>query len=217
MSDVGIKDPRPLGQRVYEQVCDDIVNEVIAPGAQLVQDHLASQYGVSRMPVRDVLTRLELEGLADFIPGRGYFVKVLSDAEIVDVYEVRREIEVLAIRRFDGKYSPMDLAVLEMKLAEAAAVDELDFDEIFRTSRDFHLALVEPCPNKYLLQSLRGIWENPVQRLIIRSYKNDAEKASGVVAKHRRLLSMARAGHIDELIEHLASCHSPLTDTPRLG
>ncbi len=98
-----------------------------------------------------------------------------------------------------------------MTLAEAEAVPDADFDEIFRTSTDFHLALVEPCPNKYLLHSLRGIWENPVQRRIIRSYKNDASKATGVVAKHRRLLDMARKGQTDELIEHLASCHSPLT------
>lgn len=211
MNGVDVRDARPLGERVYEEVCNDIVNELIAPGAQLVQDQLAAQYGVSRMPVRDVLTRLVHEGMADFIPGRGYFVKILSDAEIKDVYEVRREIEALAIRRFNGKYTPIELAVLEMKLAEAEATQEADFDEIFRTSRDFHLALVEPCPNRYLLQSLRGIWENPVQRRIIRSYKNDASKAAGVVAKHRRLLDMARQGHTDDLIEHLASCHSPLT------
>lgn len=211
MNGVGVRDARPLGERVYERVCDDIINEVITPGAQLVQDQLAAQYGVSRMPVRDVLTRLVHEGMADFIPGRGYFVKILSEAEIVDVYEVRREIEALAIRRFNGKYTPMELAVLEMTLAEADAVQDTDFDAIFRTSTDFHLALAQPCPNKYLLQSLRGIWENPVQRRIIRSYKNDAAKAAGVVAKHRRLLDMARKGQTDQLIEHLASCHSPVT------
>lgn len=211
MTGTSVRDARPLAERVYDQVCDDIINEVIEPGAQLVQDNLASQYGVSRMPVRDVLTRLVHEGMADFFPGRGYFVKVLSESDIMDVYEVRREIEALAIRRFNGAYSPMELAVLEMTLAEASEVQDTDFDEIFRTSRDFHLALVDPCPNKYLLQSLRGIWENPVQRRIIRSYKNDAAKASGVVAKHRHLLEMARKGQIDELIEHLASCHSPAT------
>ena len=211
MSDVGIRDPRPLAERVYERVCDDIVMELIAPGAQLVQDQLAARYEVSRMPVRDVLARLEHEGMADFIPGRGYFVKVLGEQDVVDVYEVRREIEALAIRRFSGRYTPMELARLEMSLAEADAVRDEDFDAIFRTSTDFHLALVDPCPNKYLLQSLRGIWENPVQRRIIRFYKNDPAKAAGVVAKHRRLLDMARKGQTEQLIEHLANCHSPLT------
>ncbi len=110
MSAVGVRDARPLAEQVYERACDDIVNEVLAPGSQLVQDQLAAQYGVSRMPVRDVLTRLVHEGLADFIPGRGYFVKTLTDAEIMDVYETRREIEALAIRRFEGKYTPMELA-----------------------------------------------------------------------------------------------------------
>lgn len=211
MNSADVRDARPLSERVYDRVCDDIVNETIAPGTQLVQDQLAAQYGVSRMPVRDVLARLVHEGMADFIPGRGHFVKVLSEADIADVYEVRREVEALAIRRFEGKYSPMELARLEMSLAEAEAVPASDFDGIFRTSRDFHLALVAPCPNKYLLQSLRGIWENPVQRRIIRSYQADTAKGAGVVAKHRRLLAMARSGNTEDLIAQLASCHSPLS------
>lgn len=62
----------------------------------------------------------------------------------MDVYEVRREIEALAIRRFNGAYSPMELAILEMTLAETSEVQDTDCDEIFRTSRDFHLALVGP-------------------------------------------------------------------------
>lgn len=205
-----IRDARPLSERVYERVCDDIVSELIAPGAQLVQDQLAAQYGVSRMPVRDVLARLVHEGMADFIPGRGHFVKVLSDADIADVYEVRREVEALAIRRFAGRYTPMELARLEMSLAEAESVPPGDFDAIFRTSMDFHLALVAPCPNKYLLASLQGIWENPVQRRIIRSYRDDSAKAAGVVAKHRRLLALARSGSTEDLIDQLAGCHSPL-------
>ncbi|MCQ9166066.1 MULTISPECIES: GntR family transcriptional regulator [unclassified Arthrobacter] len=206
-----VRDARPLAERVYDLVCDDIVNGTLAPGAQLVQDQLAADYGVSRMPVRDVLTRLVHEGMADFIPGRGYFVKVLSYADVIDVYEVRREVEALAIRRFEGRYSPMELARLEMSLVEAEAVTDADFDEIFRTSTDFHLALVAPCPNKYMLHSLQGIWENPVQRRIIRSYKNDGAKAAGVAAKHRRLLGLARAGKTEELIKELASCHTPDT------
>ena len=210
MNGVGVRDARPLGERVYERVCDDIINEVITPGRNWSRTSWPQVRGFPHAG-QGLLTRLVHEGMADFIPGRGYFVKILSEAEIVDVYEVRREIEALAIRRFNGKYTPMELAVLEMTLAEADAVQDTDFDAIFRTSTDFHLALAQPCPNKYLLQSLRGIWENPVQRRIIRSYKNDAAKAAGVVAKHRRLLDMARKGQTDQLIEHLASCHSPVT------
>lgn len=204
-----VREGGPLSERVYERVCDEIVRGLIAPGAQLIQDQLAAKYGVSRMPVRDVLARLVHEGMADFIPARGHFVTVLSAEDIADVYEVRREVEALAIKRFAGKYSPMELARLEMSLDEAESVPPNDFDDIFRTSRDFHLALVAPCPNKYLLHSLQGIWENPVQRRIIHSYQADGAKAADVVAKHRRLLAIARTGNTDNLIAQLASCHGP--------
>lgn len=198
---------QPMSERIYQKIRADIVNGVFESGTPLVQEKIAEEYGVSRTPVRESLNRLVHDGLATLVPGAGFFVTELTRTNMAEVYEVRQVLESMAVRKFGAAYSDLELARLELLIAQGAAVPEGDEEGLFAAMREFHLAMVAPCPSQFLLKTLKGIWENPLQRLITHSYELSADKIKQVAQTHREILQAARAGDLEQLIPALARCH----------
>lgn len=202
-------DPRPLAVRVYEQISSDIIDGKIAPGSALVQEQVAAQYGVSRTPVRDALTQITLEGLATLVPGRGYIVNDLTDQDVKDVYEVRYALEALAARQACGQHSPAQLVRLRAMIDEFETVDPSDAAGLFRMGRQFHTALIEPCPNEYLRTTLAAMWDHPIQRRITMTYRQGPEHQTKVARDHRRILEALKTNDPDTVTAVLRICHDP--------
>lgn len=78
-------------------------------GVPLRQDALASELGVSRIPVREALRQLEVEGLVTFSPHVGAVVSTLSLGEIVELFDVRALLEVDVLRRAIPRMTTADL------------------------------------------------------------------------------------------------------------
>src|SRR5271155_1091342 len=124
---------------------DRILAGTYAPGAALRQDILASEFGASKIPVREALVQLQSEGLVDIFPNRGFQVRPLSAAELDEVFSLRLRIEPAA-------------AVLGAKLATAAdhaaarealgrlndALAAEEFSSSGELNRAFHLKLIVP-------------------------------------------------------------------------
>ncbi|MBO1268240.1 GntR family transcriptional regulator [Arthrobacter cavernae] len=203
------KDTRPLAVRVYEQISSDIIAGTIEAGTALVQEQVAAQYGVSRTPVRDALTQLTLEGLATLVPGRGYIVNTLSPQDVKDVYEVRYTLESLAARQACGLHSPQQLVRLRGMVDEFETVDPADAEELFRMGAAFHAALIDPCPNTYLRNTLAAMWDHPIARRITMTYRQGPEHQSKVARDHRRILEALKTDDPDTIAEVLRYCHNP--------
>src|SRR5438046_9746227 len=73
---------------IAESLRDEILRGEIPPGQPLRQEELAERFGVSRLPVRDALLRLEAQGLVHVYPNRGAFVISLTSNEVREVYEM---------------------------------------------------------------------------------------------------------------------------------
>lgn len=93
----------PARQRSAEDAVTDALREairngVLAPGARLAQAELAEQLGVSRIPLRDALRRLEVESLVRIDGRRGAFVTALDPKEVAEIYEIRLLLEQVCVR-----------------------------------------------------------------------------------------------------------------------
>jgi DNA-binding GntR family transcriptional regulator len=198
------RDARPLPVRVYEQLRDLIVSGELSEDAQLVQEQVAEALGVSRTPVRDALNRLAHEGMVTWIPGRGYLVNKLNERDVVEVYQVRRLLEVEAARLACGHHDRVILSRLNGLIEAMAATDENDTQALFDLNRSFHRVLVEPCNNSQLLKMLDTLWDHPVNRRITRSYMQTAGTPAAMVDEHRALLAAAEAADEPRFLELIA-------------
>src|SRR5438046_922384 len=91
--------PAALWERVLAGIRRAIVLGDLAPGTHLKEPLLAQRFGVSRLPVREAIARLEREGLVRVEPRRGAFVVGITDHGVADIYECRLLLESYAIRR----------------------------------------------------------------------------------------------------------------------
>ncbi len=114
---------RTVSAAVAEDLRRRIINGDFASGFQLRQDALASEFGVSRIPVREALMQLEAEGLVKIHPHRGAIVSELSVEEIEELFELR--------------------AILEPRLLKASAphLTEEDYERLNAILEEFSLAL----------------------------------------------------------------------------
>ena len=84
---------------IAEALREEILRGTIPPGRALRQEELADRFGVSRLPVRDALLRLEGQGLVEVFPNRGAFVVSLSLDEVREIYDLRILLEGDVIER----------------------------------------------------------------------------------------------------------------------
>ena len=92
-------DVRSIEEVVTTALRDAILSGELRPGERLLQEQLADQLRVSRIPLRDALRRLEAEGLVHIGPRRGAEVASLSRDDVVELYELRVSLEPDLMRR----------------------------------------------------------------------------------------------------------------------
>jgi len=82
-----------LTSAVADKLRDQIIRGEIPEGAQLRQDAIATQYQVSRIPVREALRQLDAEGLIAIVPNRGAIVPALSPDDVEELFSIRALLE----------------------------------------------------------------------------------------------------------------------------
>ncbi len=112
---------RPLREEVRDELRSRITSGAYAPGFRLVERTIASELGVSRVPVREALHALVLEGFAEDRLTRGIAVRSYDAAQIADLAQVGGALEAVLVRRLATYARPSDLEPLREVLAEAAA------------------------------------------------------------------------------------------------
>jgi len=151
----------PSIQDVVEaELRDRILQGDIEPGGRINVRQLERHFGVSHIPIREAIRRLEAEGLVVNVPRRGAVAAGVSLAELDDVYDLRRIIEPAVVRRAVARMTESDeLAVLEtfaaLEAAEAQAPSSADFTQ---AHWDFHWSVLRPGSTGQIEQVLQKLW-----------------------------------------------------------
>ena len=125
-----------MARSVYEELRENIVNGRYEAGAPLVETALATEFSVSRTPIREALRRLEQDGLVER-GSRGMHVRS-SHEEILEIYEVRITLEVAAARAAAERRTALDLARLEQIHQAMLTASTDDSERLATTNRRFH-------------------------------------------------------------------------------
>lgn len=174
-----------------------------APGEALRQEDLADRYGASRMPVREALLLLDAEGLVSMQPNRGAIVVKLDENDVVEIFDLRRQVETYllthAIPRHDAKsLTRVEAIQLELEIEDSRS-GWLEGD------KQFHARLYEPAERPRAL-AIASMLRAQVERFGLHVLNPDSRKMEWA-KEHRDLIAAARsknvAACIKVLIEHL--------------
>jgi DNA-binding GntR family transcriptional regulator len=151
-----------LSGQVYRELREAICDCRIPPRRRLVQNALADQFGISRTPVRDALSRLVQEGLVDPAPVRGGFiVREFTPHAVLEIYDVRLALEPVAARGACGLHSGAQLAEMRDINAAIAAESADSVSHGYELNERFHALVVEPSDNQIMKRMLAQLWQMP--------------------------------------------------------
>lgn len=181
-----------------------ILSGAAAPDQPLRQDAIAAELGVSKIPLREAMARLEREGLVRAEPNRGWFVRPLDASEAREVFALRLRLEpelaALAAADADGPAHAVARAAF-------ASLESARDSDRGAANRAFHLALVRPAN--------RPVTFDIVERLhvladrYVRKHLEPRGRDARADAEHRILLDawLARDGKAvaSRLDAHIAS------------
>ena len=186
-------------EQIAEQLRSDIISGDLAPGEKLNEQALASRFGVSRGPVRDVLLQLTKEGLLVSKTNVGVSVNQMLPSDLQQLMvDIRRRIEIFCARRLKGKMSGEDFDNLEGILERfEKAFDEADFTEVTKADIEFHRYLV----NKAGGEAIDNLWYPVVLRMRMNYKRIDSSQAG--VDEHRKILDALRNDDIRGLVAAL--------------
>lgn len=195
---------RTAHQSVRETLRRAILSGVLPGGTRLVQADIAAQLKVSTTPVREALRDLAAEGLIQFDPHRGAIVHELNLSELVEVYEIRKVLESLAIRKATQRITAEQLA------AATALQDKMDIERDsgawVQYNWQFH-AILERAANSPRLASMVKIVQDAAAIYVGHSLKIEPQRLESGNREHREILEAMRRRDADKavalLVQHL--------------
>jgi DNA-binding GntR family transcriptional regulator len=185
-----------------------------APGSALRQDTLASEFGTSKIPVREALVQLQSEGLIDIFPNRGFHVRPLAAGELDEIFSLRLQIEPKAVARGAKLATPADHAAARKaldQLNEALAAGE--FSSSGQLNRRFHLLLIVPRLQPVAADILGRL--HTLARRYVQAHLRPEGRVKRAMREHAALLRVWSMGKTKEarvlIHSHIESTRDDLT------
>ncbi len=180
-----------LVDNVTERLRHDLLAGEIKPGERIKVAELEKRFGVSHIPIREAVRRLETEGLIVALPQRAAVAAGVDLDDLSGLYDLRRIIECEVIRRSVETMTPEQVDVVRSALeALEAVVSDHDSPRFWDLHRDFHWALLEPGATAWIERVLDQIWlaSQRYVRLFVSKTVDDAMR------DHRALLTFCEHG-----------------------
>lgn len=150
---------RSRTSNIYDRIRDDIIHGRLAPGCKLKIEVLREHYGVGATPIREALSLLTADGLAQRLEQRGFRVAEVSDSEFVELLAMRCWLEERALRQAiqkGGKEWEEGIVVARYRLSRTPRVppdvSQAGNRDYELCHKNFHMSLVAACSSNTLLR-----------------------------------------------------------------
>ncbi len=220
--------------RVAEQIIDAISKGEYKVGDRLPPERkIAEEMGVSRVPVREALSALQIVGIVEIVTGEGTYIRRSAESTLVksqalslleenespfEAYRARRIFEAAIIDTAIDQADHEDLARIEGVLKRMEeAVNKKDFNEYFKANRDFHLAIAQATNNspiKNIIDYLLSILDQQIWKEAAQKHFSNYEHIKEYLHRHYRILDAIKGkdknrarteieSHFDETVEEV--------------
>ncbi|MTD54670.1 GntR family transcriptional regulator [Amycolatopsis pithecellobii] len=183
-----------------------VLSGELLPGQKVQQAALAEALGVSRIPVREALSRLQSEGVLEHKSNTGYTVARFNSEDLAEIYLMRRLLETELVKSVD--LADVDTAAMgRLHTAMTAAVRADEPEEFQRLNQQFHFSVFDASPLSLVRQELRRLWY--MSDFYRSMYLYEPETTRRLVVEHKAILDAVKAGDRRRLLKEL--------DTHRTG
>lgn len=194
----------------YEWIRAGILEGTYGAGHRLVLDRLASEIGVSPVPVREALRRLEAEGYVEFQRNVGATVRTIDAAGYAEAMETLAILEASATALSSPLLRKREiLKARRINEAMGRSLDALDPVQFTTLNAEFHETLYRVCPNSYLV----GLVDRESARLrgLRQGFAFVPGRSHQAVAEHNKLLELIESKASLSRIEDYARSHRDRT------
>lgn len=195
---------RNLSEQLVDLLRDRILSGAITDDEPIRQDTLASELGVSKIPLREALARLEQEGLVHSQANRGFFVRPASAAEAQEVYELRIQLEPPTIALASKRATEADRAYALETLGTLYSVTREHGEGVGAFNRKLHRALYGPSRQPVTVNILDRL--QVLSERYVRKHLEPLGRDERANDEHRQLVLVWLAGDSERVAE-LARAH----------
>jgi DNA-binding GntR family transcriptional regulator len=181
-----------LAEQVYETIKDEILRAFWAPGELLLEGTLAARYGVSKTPIREALRLLLQDGWVVIMPRKGYLVRVVTLADVREVFLLRTLIEPGLVIEFARNAAPEDIERLADTLSAQRRAEETM--ESLRESRQFHQIIAEGARTRRGRQIVTQLADEVRRLHFLMPRSSGRPIAEAEVDEHEQIVAALRAG-----------------------
>lgn len=180
---------KPIREIVYESLRKTIISGVIPVGERIVEKEYASRLNISRTPVREALRMLEMEELIESIPRVGVVVKRISPEDVVEIYKIRQQLEILATTTAMENITKEEInEIKELLDLTEQKNNEGDVEEVIRLFGEFNKKIYKASGMKRLAGMI-GRLNEYIQRFRNISISEN-ERREKALREHREILRL---------------------------
>lgn len=182
------QDRATLQFKVTTKLRELILKGEFKMGERLMQEEWAQKLGVSRMPLREALRQLEVEGLVRIEPRRGAVVTPVSTEDIEEIYQLRALLEGEAVVKslpFLDEEDIQELEAIYRKMLQLKA-DETDMESYMKLNAEFHQIIREGCPWRRIQGFIETLWKGipPYTPSLLANHLPESHKEHGLMLQY---------------------------------
>lgn len=191
-----MEDYLPLREVVFNTLRQAILTGELKPGERLMEIHLADRLGVSRTPIREAIKKLELEGLVTMVPRKGATVAQITEKNLRDVLEVRRNLDTFAVELACERITEEQLIELEKKVVFFEETIKMkNSKDIAEADVELHDFIVAATGNERLVQLVNHLSEQVYRYRF--EYIKDETTHQILMEEHREIYECMKQNNLE--------------------
>lgn len=200
----------PLKAEAYKIIKEKIISCEYKPGSILTEGFLTTELNNSRTPIREAIGILAKEDLVRVIPKKGIFVTDILLSDVMQIFQVRMEIEPLCIRLAKDNFDIKDLSAWKKRFKSPTQGDLQDK----ALDSKMHLFITDKCNNKYLIEMMHKVQEQNLR--IVNYSKKNSEHIAAARIEHIIILDLLMEKEYEQaalkMKEHIDHCRKAALD-----
>ena len=181
--------------RIYQKIKDQIIEGRYPPGMRITEQNIATEFSLSRTPVREALRMLAADGFLIFTPNSGTVVREWVPEQVRELFDLRSLIESDIARLASQKISAKEIdtlkALQDLIESQGTLATNGNANRISPINREFHQVIAQAARNERLILMLSSTIEIPIVQQTFRRYSEKELRRS--FSHHRELIDAFQA------------------------